>query len=102
MARPLLPSDRLRRDPAAQAISLPDGRLLVRHTGGVSLLGGLPVADLERVLRQVDGQRTAEEVAAACADLDAQAVLRLLAALDGEMVHRVERPPDPEEMTPAV
>ncbi|HEX3531201.1 MAG TPA: tryptophan halogenase family protein [Thermoanaerobaculia bacterium] len=102
MARPLLPSDRLRRDPAAQAIALPDGRLLVRHAGGVSLLGGLPVADLESVLAQVDGQRTAEEVAAACADLDAQAVLRLLAALEGEMVHRVQPPPEPEEKTPAV
>ncbi len=102
MPRPLLPSDRLRRDPAAQAIALPDGRLLVRHSGGVSLLGGLPVADLEHILDQVDGQRTAAEVAAACADLDAQAVLRLLAALDGEMVHRVEPPPEQAEKTPAV
>ncbi|HEY2739655.1 MAG TPA: hypothetical protein VGK45_14695, partial [Thermoanaerobaculia bacterium] len=99
MPRPLLPSDRLRRDPAAQAIALPDGRLLVRHSGGVSLLGGLPVADLEHILDQVDGQRTAAEVAAACADLDPQAVLRLLAALDGEMVHRVETPPEQAEKT---
>jgi len=97
MPRPLLPSDRLRRDPAAQAIALPDGRLLVRHSGGVSLLGGLSIADLEHVLDQVDGQRTAAEVAAACADLDAQALLRLLTALDGEMVHPVQSPPKPEE-----
>jgi tryptophan halogenase len=102
MPRPLAPSDRLRRDPAAQAIALPDGRLLVRHTGGVSLLGGLPVADLEHVLNQVDGQRTAAEVASACEDLDPPAVLRLLAALDGEMVHRVEPPRETEATAPTV
>jgi tryptophan halogenase len=105
MRRPLAPSDLLVRDPAAQAIALPDGRLLVRHAGGVSLLGGIEVADLDRILGQVDGARTAAEVAAACEQLDAglspPAVLRLLAALDGEMVHRVDPPPQPATRLPA-
>jgi tryptophan halogenase len=99
MRRPPAPSDLLRRDPAAQAIALPDGRLLVRHAGGVSLLGGLTTADLDLVLGQVDGKRTAAEAAAACVELDAslspEAVLGLLAAVDGEMVHRIDPSPAP-------
>ena len=111
MRRPLDPSDVLSRDPLAQAIALPDGRLLVRHAGGVSLLGGIAAAGLERVLGQVDGARTAAEVAAACGDLvprlSPPEILRLLAALEGEMVHVVDRSPEPaglttEEATPAV
>lgn len=89
----LAASDVLARDPAAQAISLPDGRLLVRHAGGASLLGGVSRQDLERVLAQVDGIRTAMEIVAACAALDPPISEReargLLVALDGEMLRRV-------------
>src|SRR5436305_10216607 len=102
MRRHLAPSDVLRRDPAAQAIALPDGRLLVRHAGGASLLGGIRAEDLGRVLEEVDGARTAAEVAAACTERDpalpAETVLRLLAVLEGEMVHgggRRQAPPLP-------
>lgn len=90
----LAASDVLRRDPAAQAIALPDGRLLVRHAGGASLLGGIPSGVLDRILGQVDGRRTAAEIAAACAALDPplpeRKVLGLLAALEGEMVWRAD------------
>ncbi len=83
----------LRRDPHAQAIALPDGRLLVRHAGGASQLSGIAITDLHRILDQVDGTRTASEIAAACAAIDPalseKKVLGLLGALEGEMVHQV-------------
>ncbi|HEV7667693.1 MAG TPA: tryptophan 7-halogenase [Thermoanaerobaculia bacterium] len=89
----LAPTDVLVRDPRAQAIALPDGRLLVRHADGASLLGGVSREDLERVLAQVDGTRTAAEVVAACAALHPPLSEReargLLVALDGEMLRRV-------------
>ena len=94
----LAASDVLCRDPAAQAIALPDGRLLVRHAGGASLLGGIPSGVLNLVLDQVDGRRSVAEIVAACAALDPplpeRKVLGLLAALDGEMVRRVDDPLD--------
>jgi len=91
---PFSPSDVLCRDPAAQANVLPDGRLLVRHAGGMSLLGGITGEDLGRVLGAVDGVRTAAEVVAACAEADPRLTLSrvrgLLGALEGEMVYRAE------------
>ena len=66
-----------------------------------NIIAGLSaIADLDRILDQVDGTRTASEIAAACAAVDSalseRKVLGLLAALDGEMVHRVELPAEPE------
>jgi tryptophan halogenase len=88
----LAASDVLCRDPVAQAIALPDGRLLVRHAGGASLLGGIPLDALDRLLSHVDGRRSVAEIVAACAalvpPLPERKVLDLLAALHGEMVRR--------------
>lgn len=76
-----------RRDPAAQAVALPDGRLLLRHRGGVSVLGGVALEDLRRVLAEVDGRRTAGEIAAALAgEYEREQVLRLLDYLAGELL----------------
>ncbi len=90
----LAASDVLARDPTAQAIALPDGRLLIRHRGGASLLRGIALPDLDRLLGLVDGVRTAAEVVAAAAALDPPFEEReargLLRAIDGEMV-RVRR-----------
>lgn len=87
-------SDVLVRDPTAQAIALPDGRLLIRHRGGASLLQGIGLRDLDRLLGLVDGVRTAAEIVAAASALDPpleeRAARGLLRALDGEMVRRVE------------
>ena len=94
---PLSPADRLRRDPAAQAVDLPGRRVLVRHAGGASILGGVAAADLRRLLDLADGRRSAGEIAELAAAgggldpaLSPTRVLRLLEALEGEMVHRVE------------
>ncbi len=86
-------SDVLRRDPAAQAVALPDGRLFLRHRDGASLLGGIELGNLHGLLGLVDGVRTAAEVVAAAGALDPPFSEReargLLQALDGEMVLRV-------------
>lgn len=95
MSRPLSPSDVPHRDPAAQALSLPDGRVLVRHAAGVSVLGGVAVEDLERVLAAVDGERTVEEICQALAEeYEPEAVRRLLGNIAGELI-RVEPPARP-------
>lgn len=92
----LAASDVLARDPTAQAIALPDGRLLIRHRDGASLLQGIGLRDLDRLLGLVDGVRTAAEVVAQAAALDPPLPEReargLLRALVGEMVRRVETP----------
>ena len=98
----LAASDVLARDPNAQAIALPDGRLLIRHRGGVSLLRGIGLPDLDRLLGLVEGVRTAAEVVAAATALDPPFGEReargLLRALDGEMVRRVDLLPAPEAL----
>lgn len=87
MAAALRPTDVLRQDPDAQWVALADGRLVIRHRGGASLIGGLPRADVEAVLAAVDGQRSAEEVCAAlAANLDGPAVRRVLRRLWGEVL----------------
>ncbi len=99
MTRPLQPGDVLERDPRAQAVALPDGRLLVRHRRGASLLAGVELHNLDRLLGLVDGVRTAAEVVAAAAALDPPFDEReargLLRALFGEMVRRAELPANP-------
>jgi tryptophan 7-halogenase len=92
MSATLSPTDLLYRDPSAQAVALPDGRLLVRHRRGVSLLGGIPLAVLRRVLSRVDGRRTAAEVCAGLVEYGEERVHRLLASLAGELVEVGEAP----------
>lgn len=55
----------LRRDPLGQVVALADGRVLVRHRRGLSVLAGVAIGEVEAVLAAVDGRRTAEEVVAA-------------------------------------
>ena len=84
----LRPTDVLRREPAAQIAVLADGRLLVRHPAGVSVLSGFAAEEVRRVLEHVDGERTVE---ALCRELAAEKgageVARLLSHLVGDLVH---------------
>lgn len=92
MSQPLSPSDVLLRDPKAQIAPLPDGRLLLRHSGGATVLRGVAAEDLARVLERVDGRRTVAEICAALAEeYDAADVRGLLASLRGDLV-RVAAP----------
>jgi len=93
VSRLLRPADLLSRDPALQLVSLPDGRLLARHAGGITVLNGVGEEDLRRVLDLADGTRTAEEICGALADeYDAEAVRRLLASLAGDLLRIVPAP----------
>src|SRR6266545_2388637 len=87
MSRPLLPTDLLERDPAAQVVPLPEDRGLVRHAAGITLLRGVAEDDLRRILDLVDGSRTVQKICAALADeLDPEAVRRLLSSLVGDLL----------------
>ena len=98
MSRPLHPTDLLKRDPAAQIVSLPDGRVLARHAAGITLLRGVAEEDLRRVLDLADGTRTAAEICDALADEhDYNSVRQLLTNLAGDLVRIVQGP----EIAPA-
>ncbi len=75
------------RDPRAEVLALPGGRLLVRHRQGLSLLAGVSLADLREVLEAFDGTRTAAEVRARLAEErgDEEAARRV-AAVWGDLV----------------
>jgi tryptophan 7-halogenase len=91
MAARLQPTDVLRPDPAVQVAALADGRLLVRHARGLSLLGGVSLDEVRRVAAAADGRRTAEEVCAALAgEIDPAHTRRVLRRLLGEVLVRVE------------
>lgn len=63
LRRPPPPADAvLLREPRCRVVPLPDGRLLLRHPRGSTLLGGVTAADLERLLGLVDGRRTVAEI----------------------------------------
>ena len=82
--------DLLSRDPAAQFLSLPDGRLLTRHAGGITVLHGITEEDLRRVLDLADGTRTAAKICETLAEeYDPEAVQRLLATLTGDLLRIV-------------
>ena len=68
VSRPLLPTDLLKRDPQAQIVSLPEDRVLVRHSRGITLLRGTTAEDLLRLLDLTDGTRTAAEIVEALAE----------------------------------
>jgi tryptophan halogenase len=96
MNRSLSPSSRVRRDPAGQSVPLPDGRWLVRHAGGVSLLSARSVAVLSRVLPGLDQERSLEEICAGLAgDFEAEEVQRVLESVNGELIQVVEGPAAP-------
>ncbi len=79
----LQPTDVPRRA-SLQIATLADGRLLLRGPAGVSLLGGVAGADVERVLAEVDGERTAEEICRRLVgEYEERDVLRLLRHLAG-------------------
>jgi tryptophan halogenase len=87
------PTDLLQRDPAAQIVALPDGRLLARHAAGITVLHGVGEEDLKRVLDLADGTRTAAQICDALADdYDREAVRRLLANLSGDVLRIVPAP----------
>ncbi|HYG61186.1 MAG TPA: tryptophan 7-halogenase, partial [Thermoanaerobaculia bacterium] len=90
MRRPLAPDDLLYRDPSSQAIALPDGRLLVRHARGLSLLHGVDAGDLRRALGGEGGLRVADVVADLEETYGKDGALRLLSSLIGELVHVAE------------
>lgn len=50
------------RAPRLRTLPLPDGRSLLRHPRGATLLGGVAAADLERLLELVDGRRTLGDI----------------------------------------
>lgn len=100
VSRPLLPTDLLKRDPAAQIVSLPEDRVLVRHSRGITLLRGTTAEDLQRLLDLADGTRTAAEIVESLAEeYDADAVRQLLARLAGDLLRIVPHGemPAPEE-----
>lgn len=89
----LRPTDVLEREPSLQLADLPEGRLLVRHPRGVSLVDGVTRGDAEAVLAQVDGRRTAEEVCDALAGTyDTRRAVTLLRRLFGDALRRVPAP----------
>jgi tryptophan halogenase len=99
MTRLLDPSDILRREPGAQIVSLPDGRLLARHARGVTLLRGVSLEDIQTILDLVDGARTVAQI---CAELeldetDATAIRQLLGRVEGELVRVVRGGGEAEE-----
>ncbi len=78
-------------DPAAEVLALPDGRLLVRHRRGLSLLSGVSPADLHAALGAFDGTRTLAEVGTRLAEeRGEEAARRLVGAVWGDLV----RPPE--------
>lgn len=82
----LSPDTRLRRL-SGEALPLPDGRWLVRHAGGVSLLGGPAAALIPRVLELAEAGSTVGEIGAALAiEIPEPAVLRLLGSLLGDLL----------------
>jgi tryptophan 7-halogenase len=93
------PDDLLKRDPAAQIVSLPGERVLVRHSRGITLLRGTTAEDLQRLLDLADGTRTAEEIVESLAqEYDAEAVRQLLGRLAGDLLRIVpaeEPAPEP-------
>lgn len=94
-----MPQDLLRRDPSGQAVGLPDGRLLIRHAGGLSLLHGVPVEELRQRLDWGPGGRAAAEVLSELAEpFGEEGARRLLASLLGELVQS-ESPPERERAT---
>ncbi|HBL30721.1 MAG TPA: hypothetical protein DD490_28125, partial [Acidobacteria bacterium] len=85
--------DILLRDPAAQLVSLPDGRVVARHAAGLSVLRGVTAGDLQRLLDLADGTRTAEDLCTALQDeYDPAAVRGLLEHLTGDLLRVV--PPE--------
>jgi tryptophan halogenase len=92
----LRPDDVPVRDRAAQLVELGDGRLLVRHRAGLSLLSGVSRSEAEALLERVDGERTA--AAAVDGAPDPRRARGLLAALAGDVVRTGrEDPPGPSE-----
>lgn len=90
MSRPLHPTDLLARDLAAQIVSLPEDRVLVRHSGGITLLRGVAAEDLRRVLDLADGTSTAAKIVEALAEeYEAEAVRQLLVRLTGDLLRIV-------------
>lgn len=101
MNRALQPTDILQCDPVAQAVPLPDGRVLVRSSRGATALGGVAVEDLRRVLDLADGTRTVAEICAALAEeFDPEDVRRLLGSLDGDVLRLLPswEPPSPPQV----
>ncbi|HKH49870.1 MAG TPA: tryptophan 7-halogenase [Thermoanaerobaculia bacterium] len=87
LSRPLQPADVLIGDPTAQLVQLPNDRVLARHGAGITLLHGLTVDDLRRVLDLADGTRTVEQICEALAEeYDPEAVRRLIANLAGDLL----------------
>jgi tryptophan halogenase len=94
MAPALSPSSRFRRRPGAQAAPLPDGRWLVRHAAGASVLGGPAVGVLPKILEMAEAGLTAWEICTALAPAVPEAAGRqLLASLLGEMLEVITEPP---------
>ena len=92
MAR-LQPRDVPVRDPAAQLVELPGGRLLVRHGSGLSLLANVRRSELAGLLDRVDGERTVAEIVAGAPD--PQRARELLEALAGIAFAQLCRPGAP-------
>jgi tryptophan halogenase len=87
MKRPLDSHDKPRRDSTAQLVQLPNDRVLARHAAGITLLHGLTVVDLRRVLDLADGTRTVAGICEALAgEYDPEAVRRLIASLAGDLL----------------
>lgn len=103
---PLLPSPSLSPDivlcrrPGAQAVPLPDGRHLIRHAGGLSVLGGAAGAYLPRLLELVDGERSLGEIAEALAgEMPPAEVANLARSVLGELLEPAE-PARPDHPAP--
>lgn len=83
------------RVPDAQLADLPDGRppdgrLLVRHARGMTVIDGVTRADAEAVAAAVDGRRSAEEIVDALAGrYSTRDAVRLLRRLEGVLFRRV-------------
>ncbi len=76
--------------------------MLVRHSGGITLLRGTTAEDLQLLLDLADGTRTAAEIVEALAEeYEAEAVRQLLARLAGDLL-RIVPAEEPAPAVPAV
>lgn len=92
--RPLAPDDVLIRDPRTRFVWQSDGRLLVHHPRGTSLLDGCDPGELDALLAKIDGRRTASEITTVLEpEIPAHRSRRLLRLLLGELLVRHEETP---------
>ena len=85
----LRPEDVLGIEPRAQYVALKDGRLLVRHPAGITVVRGVREGDLDKLCSKLEAPRTVGAVCEALsAEYDPEGVLDVLSTLTGKLFRR--------------